>query len=352
MTKINLTINGKNIPAKDGITILEAAKGAGINIPTLCHDPRLKPYGACRLCLVEVKGFKKPLLSCATPVKEGMEVETNTAALIRIRKTLVELLLSDHKINCVTCESSGRCKLQDLAYEFCIEDNRFIGERNTFTIEDFNPLIERDPSKCILCGCCVRICEEVQQNSVYTFAGRSFSTVVTTPYDRSLTQTRCELCGQCISACPTAALIDKTAKNKGRIWETSATKTTCPYCGCGCELELHVKDGRVVRVSADVQSGVNKGNACAKGRFTMGFINHKDRLKSPLIRKDGELTSASFNEALGFIASKLVKIKEESGPDSIGVIASARCTNEENYLLQKFTRAVIGTNNIDHCARL
>ncbi len=349
---ISLKINGQPVEACEEETILAVAERAGINIPTLCHDPRLKPFGACRLCLVEVKGSKKPLLSCATIVKEGMEVETETTSLRRIRKTLVELLLSNHKVNCVTCESSGRCKLQDLAYEFGIEDNRFEGEKNLHTIDDFNPFIERDLSKCVLCGRCVRICEEVQGNSVYTFACRSFETVVTTPFDRSLIQTKCELCGQCLGACPTAALTDKTAKNKGRIWETSVTKTVCPYCGCGCEIELHVKSGKVARISADVRGGVNKGNTCAKGRFAMGFINHKDRLRTPLIRKDGALVETTFSEAVDFISRRLKAIKEESGPDSIGALASARCTNEDNYLLQKFARAAIGTNNIDHCARL
>lgn len=352
MKEIKLIINGNNLTASEGATILEVAKAARINIPTLCHDPRLKAYGACRLCLVEVKGAKSPILSCATKAQDGMDILTDTPALLRIRKTIVELLLSDHNINCVTCESSGRCKLQDLAYEFGIEDNRFKGAKSVHIIEDFNPLIERDPSKCVLCGRCVRICEEVQGNNVYTFASRSFSTVVTTPFDRSLIQTHCELCGQCVSACPTAALVDKSAKNKGRVWETSVTKTTCPYCGCGCELELSVKDGKIARVSTDLTSGVNKGNTCVKGRFAMGFINHKDRLKTPLIKVNGRFKEASFDEVIELIASKLSKIKKESGPDSIGFLASARCTNEDNYLLQKFARAVIGTNNIDHCARL
>jgi len=352
MAKINLVINDRKIETEPGKTILEVAGENRIKIPTLCHDPRLKPYGACRVCLVEVEGARTFLPACATEVIDGMVVKTNTVPLYEIRRTIVELLLSDHELSCVTCESAGQCQLQDLAYELGIEENRFEGEKHTYTIEDYNPLIERDLNKCISCGRCVRICEEVQQNSIYTFANRGFDAIVTTPYDRSLIETKCELCGQCVSTCPTGALTEKMSRYKGRIWEIEKVKTICPYCGCGCELEIQIKNGEIVRVSTDVESGINKGNACAKGRFGYDFVNHPNRLTSPLVRKNGELVETSWDEAIKTVADKFSKIKKKHGSDAIAGLSSAKCTNEENYLMQKFMRAVIGTNNIDHCARL
>ena len=322
MPKISLTINGKKVEAEAGQTILEVAKENGIKIPTLCHDSRLKPYGACRVCLVEVEGARNFLPACATEIANGMVVKTNTIPLYKIRRTIVELLLSDHELSCVTCESAGQCQLQDLAYELGIEENRFEGERHTYTIEDYNPLIERDLNKCILCGRCVRICEEVQQDRIYTFANRGFDTIVTTPYDRSLIETKCELCGQCISTCPTGALTEKMSRYKGRIWEIEKVKTICPYWGCGCELELQVKDGEIVRVSSDVEGGVNKGNTCVKGRFGYDFINHPDRLTSPLIRKGGKLLEASWDEAIKTVADKFLKIKKKHGSDAIAGLSS------------------------------
>lgn len=354
MSEIKLTINGQLIAANPEETILDVAKREGIYIPTLCHDARLKPYGACRLCLVEVEGAKGFLLACATKITNGMVINTDTVTLHEIRKTIIELLLSDHPMDCLVCESAGRCELQDVAYNLGIDlkEARFKGGKHVYTIEDFNPLIERDPNKCILCGRCVRICAEVQQNFVYDFINRGFESIVTTPYDRSLTETPCEFCGQCISTCPTSALIERRSKYRGRVWETKKVKTICPYCGCGCQIELCVRNNEVVRVSTEVGSGLNEGNLCVKGCFGYEFINHPDRLTSPLIKKNGELKKVSWQEAINLIATKLSETKKKFGADSISVIASAKCTNEENYLLQKFTRAVIGTNNIDHCARL
>jgi formate dehydrogenase alpha subunit len=352
VNKISLTINDKSITTVPGKTILETARAHGIHIPTLCHDPRLKPYGACRICLVEVEGAKSFVPACATVATEGMVVRTDTIAVYEIRRTIVELLLSDHPLDCLTCESAGRCRLQDLAYELNIKEKRYKGEKHSYTVEDFNPFIERDHNKCVLCGRCVRICAETQGCHIFDFANRGFETVTSTPFDRSLQETPCVFCGQCVSTCPVGALTSRLRKYKGRIWETVQTVTTCPYCGVGCRLRLYAKNGEVIGVSADLESGVNRGNLCIKGRFGYGFINHPDRLTSPLIKKDGEFVEASWEEALQLVAGKLSEVREKHGADAIGGLSSAKCTNEENYLFQKFMRAVVGTNNVDHCARL
>jgi predicted molibdopterin-dependent oxidoreductase YjgC len=352
MAQVNLTINDNKIAAAQGRTILDVAEENGIFIPHLCHDPRLKPYGACRVCLVEVEGARGPVPSCATPVAEGMVVKTDTVALYEIRKTIVELLLANHPTECLTCQSAGNCALQDLAYMFGIEELRFNGERKKQTIEDYNPVIERDHRKCILCGRCVRICDEVMGIRVWGFVNRGFDAVVTTPYEQSLFDTKCVFCGQCVSTCPTGALTEKLSKYRGRIWETEQTQTVCPYCGVGCQITLHTKNHEVVGVTSKAGTGVNNGNLCVKGRFGYGFVNHPDRLKSPLIRKRGKLVEASWDEAIEQVAKNFSKIKKKHGSDSIAGLSSAKCTNEENYLMQKFMRAVIGTNNVDHCARL
>lgn len=349
---INITINGRAIEAGADRTILEAALENGIYIPNLCHDKRLKPYGACRLCLVEVKGARKLQTACSTKLKEGMVVETETPRLRQLRRTIIDLMLSDHRVDCVTCESTGDCRLQDLAYSYSVEKIRFEGEKSAHAGIDNNPLIERDYSKCILCGRCVRICDEVQGAFAVDFVGRGFSGSVDTSYSYPLPETTCEFCGQCVSSCPTGALIDKPSMNQGRAWQVQKTRTVCSYCGCGCTIDLHTNDGVVVGVSAPVGVGANKGNLCGKGRYGYAYINHPDRLKTPLIRKNGELVEASWDEAINLVATKLFEVKREHGADSIAGFASAKCTNEDNYIFQKFMRAVIGTNNVDVCARL
>ncbi len=352
MSTINITINSREIVTEGGKTILEVALKNGIFIPNLCYDPRLEPYGGCRLCLVEVKGANGFVPACTTFISDGMVVATETVALQQTRKTIVELILSDHPAECMTCEISGQCNLQDLAYTFKIDRITYQGERHNYAIQDFNPLIERNYNKCILCGRCSRICDEVQGVGIYDFINRGFGSMVTTPFNRSLTETDCEFCGQCVSTCPSGALVDRPRKYKGRIWEVKKVETICPYCGVGCTIELQVKNHEIVGVSAPLEKGVNKGNLCVKGRYGYEFVNHADRLTSPLIKKNGKFIEASWEEALSLVVKRLLEIKDKFGPDSIGGFSSAKCTNEENYIFQKFIRAVIGTNNVDHCARL
>jgi predicted molibdopterin-dependent oxidoreductase YjgC len=344
----NLTINGKQLSVPRKTTILDAARRNDIYIPTLCDDPRLEPYGGCRLCLVKVKGTNRLMTACTTPAAEGMEVETSNDLIERQRRTIVELLLSDHPNDCMVCERAGDCTLQELAYFYEIRSNRFAGERRQYATKDKNPFIERDMEKCILCGKCVRVCDEVQGVTAIDIAGRGFTAKISPSFGKDLD---CEFCGQCVSVCPTGALMGKQSIGKGRQKDVKEVETVCPYCGCGCNLTLHVSRNEVVRVTSKPDT-VNEGWLCVKGRFGYSFLNSPDRLKTPLIRKDGKLVEASWDEAFGLIAEKLSAIKQQHGPDAIGGLASARCTNEENYLFQKFMRAAVGTNNVDHCARL
>ncbi len=346
---MKVTINGKEIDSNPESTILEAAQKAGMHIPTLCYHKHLSPYGGCRVCIVEVEGISRLVASCTTPVTDGMVVRTDTEQVRKVRKTVVELILSNHPNDCMICEQSGRCELQDLAYEYGLRENRFKGEMSRYEIEDQNPMLERDYNKCILCGRCVRMCDEIQCVGAIDFTKRGFYSKIATEYDGVL---NCEFCGNCISVCPVGALTGKISRYKGRSWETDKVKTICNYCGCGCSLMLHAKEGKIIRVTqVDDDKCINEGHMCVKGKFGFEYINHEDRLKTPLIRKDGKLQEATWDEALNTVVENLVKIRKKYGNNSIGGLCSAKCTNEDNYLFQKFMRTVIGTNNIDHCAR-
>jgi len=345
---MNLTINGRHITVPDNATILDAARRNDIYIPTLCDDPRLEPHGGCRLCLVQVKGLPRLVSACTTPATEGMVVETSNEQIERQRRTIVELLLSDHPNDCMVCARAGDCTLQELAYFYDLRSNRFYGERRQYAKKDMNPFIERDMEKCILCGKCVRVCEEIQGFGAIDVAGRGFAAKVTPPFEKDLD---CEFCGQCVSLCPTGALIGKQSLGKGRQKDVREVETVCGYCGCGCNLTLHISRNEVVRVTSRPDT-INEGWLCVKGRYGQSFINSPDRLTTPLIKKEGKFVPASWDEALGYVAERLSAIKQKHGADAIGGLSSARCTNEENYLFQKFIRAVIGTNNVDHCARL
>ncbi len=344
---IKLMIDGKTLSVPDGTTVLDAARRFHINIPTLCHHPKLTPFGGCRLCLVEIKGIPRPVTSCTTPAAEGMEVTTTSPNLESLRKTVLELILSDHPNDCMICERAGDCTLQELAYFYGIRKNRFSGERRTYSKRDGNPFIERDMEKCILCGRCVKVCDEVEGVAAIDFAYRGFKSKICPPYEKDL---NCEFCGQCVAVCPTGALTGKAWKQRGRQKDVREVDTTCAYCGCGCSLTLHVQGNEVIRVTSR-EDTLNEGWLCVKGRFGYNFINSPERLKKPLIRKDGKLEEASWETALDYVAGRLKDVRDKYGPNAIAGLSSARCTNEENYLFQKFIRGVIGTNNVDHCAR-
>lgn len=346
---IQLTIDNKKVEVAKGTTVLEAAQQLKVDIPTLCYDSRMRPHGACRLCIVEIEGMPRPVTSCTTPAEEGMVVATKTARLERLRKSTVELLLSDHPNDCMVCIRSGDCTLQELAYKYAIRDNRYTGAERDHDRVDENPFIMREQNKCVLCGLCVRVCDEVQGVGAIGYSERGFEAKIGAPFGRDLD---CEFCGQCVSVCPTGALSAKVWAGQPRQEGVTKTESTCTYCGCGCNITIHSHSDKVTRVTSRSDNH-NRGWLCVKGRFGYEFIKSGDRLTTPLIRKEkgGPLEPASWDEALDLVAKRFTEIKEASGADALGGLASARCTNEENYMFQKLFRAGIGTNNVDHCAR-
>ena len=355
MSDVAITINGIELLGRAGQTILELALENGIDIPNLCHDPRLAPVGACRLCLVEVEGQKGPVTACTFQISGDMVVRTETDEIRELRKTVLELLFYEHRGACTTCDENGSCSLQKYAYEYQLDESIFTAPPKAAPAQNYttdNEAIEYDADKCIRCGRCIRICEEVQMDSALTFKDRASGMEVSTAFDIPLNESTCELCGQCISTCPTGALYERGAKGKGQCKDLARTRTTCPYCGVGCQIDLNVNSNNIVRVTSPVGVIPNEGNLCVKGRFAMEFVGSGKRLAAPLIKRNGKFEQASWEEAIELVAKKLGEIKAAHGPDSIGGLSSAKCTNEENYVFQKLIRAVIGTNNVDHCARL
>lgn len=348
---VNFTINGRNAAVEKGTTILNAAREVGVRIPTLCHDNRMKPTGACRLCIVEVGGSAELPASCTTPVREGMVIETESRRVRAARKQVLELLWEDHPNECLTCEKAGECQLQDYCYLYGVEAEGYAPPRTRHAKDETNPFYVFDRDKCILCGKCVRMCEELQGVSAINFSQRGHETVITHPFGKGMENSACVSCGNCVAVCPTGALYEKT-QTKFRAWDVEQrVRTTCGYCGVGCQMDLLVKDGRIVRVEG-AEDGVNEGLLCVKGKFAYHFIEHPDRLTTPLIREGEGFREASWEEALDRVAQRMDAIRTSEGPNAIAGLVSARCTNEDNYVMQKLFRAVIGTNNLDHCARL
>jgi formate dehydrogenase major subunit len=325
-------------------------------IPTLCDAPNLDPFGSCRVCSVDValekNGPAKTFASCHTPVAEDQYIYTDSKNIQRLRKNIIELVLTDHPLDCLTCEVNGNCELQTVAARVGINSVRYPeGENHLDREKDLShPYMTSDMSKCINCYRCVRACDEVQGEFVLSMAGRGFDSRIVKGLDQSFDDSACVSCGACSQACPTAAISDVFQSKS--IANTNKTRTVCTYCGVGCNLDVATSGGEIKGIQAPYDSEVNQGHTCLKGRFAFKFYNHEDRIRTPMIKRDGVFEEATWDEAYDFIGSRLTKYKEEFGPDSMAGISSARCTNEENYLMQKFFRAIVGTNNIDGCARV
>lgn len=343
--QLKFTIDGQEVIAEEGMSVLDAALANDIYIPHLCYHPDLASVGSCRLCGVEVDGGNM-VMSCMTPVKEGIDVKTDSEAIHRARKVAMELLILDHDMDCLTCEAADDCELLKVAAYLGIEpedlqDLRPLGR--DLPIDESNPFFLFDPNKCILCGICVRTCDEIVGLGALGYINRGFQTVVGTFGDKGFLDSICESCGECITRCPVGALVPKEPQLAAR-----EVRTTCAYCGVGCGIYFGVKGDKIVRARADRENPANEGSLCVKGRYGFNFVNHPDRLKTPLIKKNGEFEEATWEEAFDLIARKF----KESKGEKFAALTSAKCTNEDNYLVQKFTRAVMGTNTIDHCARL
>ncbi len=359
-TQIKATahINGEAFEIKTGETILQFVRRYFEKdaIPTLCDAQNLEPFGSCRVCSVEVsrseKGPWRTLAACHTPVEEGMFILTESAPIQKLRKNIIELVLTDHPLDCLTCEVNGNCELQDTAARVGIRKVRYLdGKNHLYREKDLShPYMTSDLSKCIMCYRCVRACDEVQGQLVLSVMGRGFDSQIVKGVNQTFAESDCVSCGACAQACPTSAISD-VFQSKALVGQDKV-RTVCTYCGVGCNLEVSVKNNEILSIQAPYNAEVNSGHTCLKGRFAFKFYKHPERLQYPMIRKNGNLERVSWDEAYDFIANKLVEIKSKYGPNAIGGISSARCTNEENYLMQKFIRAVIGTNNIDGCARV
>ncbi len=343
---IKVKIDEIVIEVEKGKTILDAAQSAAIRIPTLCHDRRLIPFGACRLCVVQERGKAELLPACFTPVKDGMEIVTRSPEILESRKLQLQFILLNHPMICPRCEKEGECTLQRLVYEYGVEEALYPWERISFPADDRSPLLQRDSDKCILCGRCVRICDEVQGVGELSFSKRGVKTVIDTDFHRPL---QCEFCGQCMDTCPVGAITSNRFDYTMKAWELEETTTPCPYCACGCSLTIGSKDGKIRRVFSDPEKGPSDGNLCVKGRFGWDFVDHPERIKTPLLRVNGAFKEASWEEALRYVAQRLETIKDQDGPEAIAGIGSSRLTNEEHYLLSKLFRKAIGTNQIVHC---
>lgn len=350
---LNVTIDGIQMVVEEGTTILQAAENAGIHIPTLCYLKELNPEGSCRMCLVEVEGSPKLATACSFPLAEGNVIHTNTEKIREARRSVLDLLLSNHKTNCFKCRMNGACKLQDYCLEYGVEETSFAGERIDYPIDDSNEFFTYDPNLCILCHRCVNTCQKIVGRGAIDTSERGFVSKISTPFGENWSDSNCESCGNCVQACPTGALTMKRRQNY-REWDVKKVRTTCPHCATGCQMDLVVKNNKIVDVlAADGPS--NRGLLCVKGRSSsFDFVHHEDRLKYPLIKnkETGEFEQATWDEALDLVASKFTEIRDNFGGEALAGFACSRSTNEDIYMLQKMVRTAFKSNNTDNCARV
>jgi len=347
---ITITLNGVEVSGHSGMTILDLARESGVDIPTLCHDPYLAPIGACRLCMVEDERSGALLASCVAPITPGMVINTRSPKVLERRKIIVELMLASHPDSCLVCDKGNRCQLRKIAADMGIGLIAFQRIPQPGVIEGVNPFIERDLSKCVLCAKCIRADQELVVEGAIDYIYRGTASRPATLNDSPLEKSECTFCGTCVAMCPTGALMERERIYRG----TTATTvdTVCPFCGCGCSICLEVKDNRVIRARPGLGSSVNHGTFCVKGCYGYDFVHNSERLTSPLLNSDGDFQEVSWEQALDFVATEVKRIKETHGADSLAILGSSKCTNEENYLLQRLARGVIGTNNIDNGSRL
>ena len=376
MPDVLVTVDGRQVSVPSDSTVLQAAEAAGVKIPTLCHHPALEPIGACRMCLVEIEKQRGYHPACTFPVSAGIVVHTNSPGVRDARRFVLELLLSDHPLDCMTCDQAGNCVLQDLAYEYGVKGSAFAGgKKHEYAIDDPNPFIQVDRNKCILCRRCERACRHINGVEAISIVYRGFNAKIAFGMDSTMEDSPCEFCGSCVEVCPVGALWPKMSIGKGRPYQLRQVETVCSYCGVGCKLVLHMRGNEIVKVTG-ADGAANHGFTCVKGRFGYDYVNHADRLSKPLMRRyllEGkpkprvhdsgnghehapdpgmDWVEASWDEALGLVARKWVATKRDFGGDAFATLCSARCTNEENFVAAKLTRQLMETHNVDHCARL
>ncbi len=353
-TTVTLEVDGKTVTVPTGTSVMRAAVESGVTVPRLCATDSLEPFGSCRLCLVEIEGRKGTPASCTTPAEAGMKVTTQSGKLARMRRNVMELYISDHPLDCLTCPANGNCELQDMAGVVGLREVRYGYEGSNHLHEEkdeSNPYFTFDPSKCIVCSRCVRACEETQGTFALTVKGRGFASKIS-PGDMLFLDSECVSCGSCVQACPTATLTEKSVIEMGQ--PTDSVVTTCAYCGVGCAFKAELQGNEVVRMMPFKDGKANHGHSCVKGRFAWGYTTHQDRILSPMIREKitDPWREVSWDEAITYAASEFKRIQAKYGNDSIGGITSSRCTNEETFLVQKLVRAGFGNNNVDTCARV
>src|SRR5882757_2581456 len=352
---VTLEVDGITVSVPQGTSVMRAAAEIGFQVPKLCATDSLEAFGSCRLCLVEIEGRRGTPASCTTPAEPGMKGKTQTPKLAKIRRNVMQLYISDHPLDCLTCAANGDCELQDMAGAVGLREVRYgyAGENHLDAVKDeSNPYFTFDPSKCIVCSRCVRACDEQQGTFALTIAGRGFQSVVAPSQGENFFDSECVSCGACVQACPTATLSEKSLIDKGQA--EHSVVTTCAYCGVGCSFRAEMKGQEVVRMVPNKDGHANHGHSCVKGRFAIGYATHSDRILKRMIRANirDPWREVSWEDAIGHAASEFKRIQAKYGRDSIGGITSSRCSNEETYVVQKLIRAGFGNNNVDTCARV